>query len=231
LFHNLRLDPAPGAQDEERLTVTIDGREETMRLHEYDRVYSIPGLYDEILRRLEYASPAKVAELLLAAPGVDPARLSVLDLAAGNGVSADPLIAAGVGTIVGMDLIPEAREAALRERPGAYVEFVAADLGEPGLMRRLVEKHGLNALACSGGISHIPVDAFAAGWAAFPSGAWLVATAAEDMGDPAVEPYGTFFAAEVRAGRLADLYTERFPHRRAMSGEPIEYTALRARRP
>lgn len=222
----LRLDPTPGAQHEERLTVTVDGREETMRLHDYDRVYSIPGLYDEILRRLEYASPAKVAELLLAAPGVEPAALRVLDLAAGNGVSADPLLAGGIKTLVGMDLIPEAREAALRERPGAYVEFVADDMGKPGLMEELVARHGLNALACSGGISHIPVEAFATGWAAFPSGSWLVATAAEDMADPAVEPYGAFFADE-----LADVYAERFVHRRAMSGEPIEYTALRGRKP
>jgi hypothetical protein len=227
---DLRLDPQPGAQDEETLVVTLDGREETMRLHEYDRVYSVPGLYDEVLRRLEYASPAKVAELLFSAPGIDPGAVRALDLAAGNGVSADPLREGGIGELVGLDLIPEARDAALRDRPGAYAEYVAGDVGAPGLAAGLVEAHRLNALVCAGGISHIPVEAFAAGWGAFPGGSWLVATAAEDMADPDAGPYGRFFAGEVAAGRLHDVHTERFVHRRAMSGDPIEYTALRARR-
>lgn len=211
----LRLDPAPGAQHEEQLVVTIDGREQTMRLHEYDRVYSIPGLYDEVLRRVQYASPAKVAELLFAV--AEPGEVRALDLAAGNGVSADPLLAGGIGGLVGMDLIPEARDSALRERPDAYLEYVAGDVGEPGLVQRLVSEYRLNALVCSGGISHIPVDAFRAGWAAFPPGAWLVATAREDMDD--------------YAAGLEDVHTERFVHRLAFSGEPIEYTALRGRKP
>jgi hypothetical protein len=226
----LRLDPTPGAQDEESLTVTVDGREETMRLHEYGRVYAIPGLYEEILRRLEYASPAKVADLLLHAPGIVPAEVRALDLAAGNGVSADPLLEGGAGLLVGMDLIPEARDAALRDRPDSYAEFVAGDVGEPGLVAGLVERYGLNAVACSGGISHIPVDAFAEGWGAFPAGSWLVATAAEDLGDGQGETYGRWVAGEVAEDRLTDVYVERFVHRLAMSGEPIEYTALRARK-
>ena len=212
---DLRLDPSPGDQHEEELVVTRDGREERMRLHEYDRVYAIPGLYDEILRRVEYASPAKVAELLFAA--TEPSGVRALDLAAGNGVSADPLLAGGAAALVGMDLIPEAREAALRERPDAYLEYVAGDVGEPGLVERLVSQYDLNALVCSGGISHIPVDAFAAGWAAFPAGSWLVATAREPMDEYAVG--------------LEDVYTETFVHRLSFSGEPIEYIALRGRKP
>ena len=226
----VRLDSRPGSQDEETLEVTVEGREETMRLHEYDRVYSVPGLYDEVLRRLEYASPAKVAELLFAAPGIDPGAVRALDLAAGNGMSADPLLAGGVSALVGLDLIPEARDAALRDRPRAYAEYVAGDIGAPGLAAGLVEAHALNALVCAGGISHIPVPAFAEGWSAFGPGSWLVATAAEDLGDPDGGPYGRYFAEEGAAGRLHELHTERFVHRRAMSGEPIEYIALRARR-
>jgi len=228
---SVRLDPQPGPQDEETLVVTIDGRGETMRLHEYARVYSIPGLYDEVLRRLEYASPAKVAELLLSAPGAEPSAIRTLDLAAGNGLSADPLLAGGVAELVGLDLIPEARDAALRDRPDAYAEYVAGDVGEPGLVSGLVAAHGLNALVCAGGLSHIPFPAFDEGWSAFPAGSWLVATAGEDLSAPDGGPYGRYFADELAAGRLADVHTERFVHRLAMSGQPIEYTALRARRP
>ncbi len=226
----VRFDSAPAAQHEETLVVEIDGEEQTMRLHEYERVYAIPGLYDEVLRRLEYGSPDKVAELLLDAPGVQAAGVRALDLAAGNGMSADPLVAAGVGELVGMDLIAEARDAALRDRPDAYAEYVAGDVGEPGLVAGLVARHRLNALVCAGGISHIPVKAFEVGWSAFGAGAWLVATAAEDLADPEDGPYGAWVARERAAGRLADVHVERFLHRRAMSGAPLEYTALRARR-
>ena len=226
----VRFGSAPAAQHEETLVVEIGGREQTMRLHEYERVYAIPGLYDEVLRRLDYGSPDKVAELLLAAPGVTPGGVRALDLAAGNGMSADPLVVAGVAELVGLDLIPEARDAALRDRPGVYADYVAGDVGEPGLVAGLVERHGLNALVCAGGISHIPVEAFAVGWAAFGAGTWLVATAAEDLGDPGDGPYGAWVARERDAGRLADVHVERFLHRRAMSGAPLEYTALRARR-
>ncbi len=212
---SLRLDPSPGDQHEEVLVVTVDGREQRMRLHEYDRVYSIPGLYDEVLRLVEYASPTKVAELLFAV--TSPGGVRALDLAAGNGVSADPLLAGGAAALVGMDLIPEARDAALRERPDAYLEYVAGDVGEPGLVAQLVAEHDLNALVCSGGISHIPVEAFAVGWGAFPPGSWLVATAREEMDEYAVG--------------LKEVHTERFVHRLSFSGEPIEYIALRGRKP
>lgn len=88
-------------------------------------------------------------------------------------------------------------------------------------MARLGEEHGLNALACAGGLSHIPVVALDAGWGAFAPGSWLVATAAADLGDGAGGPYGRY-PVEVRDGRLERLHCERFVHRRAMSGEPIE---------
>ena len=48
--------------------------------------------------------------------------MRALDLAAGNGLSADPLLAGGVSVLAGIDLIPEARGAARRDRPGAYAE-------------------------------------------------------------------------------------------------------------
>ena len=79
------------------------------------------------------------------------------------------------------------------------------------------------------GLSHIPVEAFDAGWSAFAPGTWLVATTAEDLGDAAGGPYGRYMAGEVRDGGLEELHCERFVHRRAMSGEPVEYRAVRAR--
>ena len=103
-----------------------------------------------MLRRLEYAAPCSRARF-------------ALGLVAGNGLSGDTLPAGGVSVLVGIDLIPEAHDAALRDRPRAYTEYVVGDVGEPGLVAGLVEERGLNAPACAGGLSHIPVEAFDAG--------------------------------------------------------------------
>jgi hypothetical protein len=207
--------------------VQVDGRR--LRLHDYPALFAVPGLYEAVVQdALRCRAPEVVATLLAGAAGGAPLR--VADLGAGNGVSGEALRVGGLDPVVALDLLPEARDAALRDRPDAYAEFVAGDVGEPGLVAGLVERYGLNAVACSGGISHIPVEAFAEGWSAFPSGSWLVATAAEDMGDPEEDVYGRWVAGEVAEGRLADVYTERFVHRLSMSGEPIEYTALRARK-
>ncbi len=121
-----------------------------------------------------------------------------------------------------IDLIPRRATQHCTTVPRPTPSTVAGHVGEPGPVARLGEEHGLNALACAGGLSHIPVEAFDAGWGAFAPGSWLVATAAEDLGDGAGGPYGRYLAVEVRDGRLEGPHCERFVHRRAMSGEPIE---------
>jgi hypothetical protein len=102
-----------------------------LRLHEYARVYALPGLYEEVVqRRLRCASPSKLAELLVRCAGgvsVAPGDLAVFDLGAGNGVVGEKLRARGVGTLVGSDSIPAARDAAQRDRPGRYAEYLVGD--------------------------------------------------------------------------------------------------------
>ncbi|HWC25324.1 MAG TPA: hypothetical protein VG474_01960, partial [Solirubrobacteraceae bacterium] len=76
--YDVELVPAPDRdQTEEALVVSYaDGSSERMRLHEYSRVYAIPGLYEEVVqRRLRCETPDKLADLLLrcaADAGVEP---------------------------------------------------------------------------------------------------------------------------------------------------------------
>ena len=92
----------------------------------------------------------------------------------------------------------------------------------------VAERHGatIHPGSCDGTYESEHLDA---GWSAFAPGTWLEATSAEDLGDAAGGPYGRYLAGEVRDGGLEELHCERFVHRRAMSGEPIEYRAVRAR--
>jgi len=130
--YEIELDTSPGRdQSEESLVVNYpDGTSDRFRLHEYARVYAVPGLYEEVVqRRLQCASPSKLAELLVgcaADGGAEPGDLAVFDLGAGNGVMGEELRARGVETLVGSDSIPAARDAALRDRPGVYAEYLRA---------------------------------------------------------------------------------------------------------
>jgi hypothetical protein len=237
--YTVELDQTPGLeQTDERLTVSFDdGRREQMRLHEYDRVYAVPGLYEEVVQRqLECASPTVLASSLVEqvkAHGGDPADLRVLDIGAGNGVVGEELRRHGVtGTIVGMDAAAGARPAAERDRPGLYSEFLVGDLSELPLAS-LVDTYDLNCLAGAGalGLGHISAASFDAAWQTFPVGSWCAVTIGEATLENADDELGAYLA-ELRAGGHGTevVHLSRFRHRLRMSGAPIHYHVLVARR-
>lgn len=237
--YDVELDDRPGTgQQEEALVVTWgDGRSERMRLHEYGRVYAIPGLYEEVVqRRLACLSPTTLAEALVAEVrrrGEDPAALAALDLGAGNGVVGEELRAHGVrGALVGMDTEPAAGPAAERDRPGLYTEYLTGDLADLDLAA-VVERHGLNALVGAGalGLGHVSAEGFDRAWRTFPAGAWLAVTVSGDVLEPSNGDLAEY-VAQLREGAHGTevVHLRPFPHRLRMSGEPIEYHVLVARR-
>jgi trans-aconitate methyltransferase len=236
---HIELNTTPGTtQDLESLTVTTDdGRTEQMRLHEYDRVYAVPGLYEEVVqRRLECASPRVLAESLVAevrAAGEEEAALKILDLGAGNGVVGEELRRQGVREpLVGLDTSRIAPQAAERDRPGLYERYLTEPLDAVDVAG-LVAEHGLTCLAGAGalGIGHVTRAQIASAWAAFGPGAWLAVTFPEDILGPAGGELGEFVQA-LRDGEQDTqvLRLERFRHRLRMSGEPLHYYVLVARR-
>jgi hypothetical protein len=120
----------------ERITVYHeDGATEELMLHEYGRLYALPGVYEQIVGEdLGCRSPRVVADMLgsaLDSLGRDRAGVGgvrVIDIAAGNGVSGEALNAAGMAPVLGTDSEPAARAAALRDRPGIYGEYLTLDL-------------------------------------------------------------------------------------------------------
>jgi hypothetical protein len=224
-------------QAEEVLTVTYaDGTAERMRLHEYARVYAIPGLYEEVVqRRLECASPQRISAAVLdraGNAGDDASALRVFDLGAGNGVVAEELNGRGVRTLVGLDNAEEARRAAERDRPGLYSEYLVGDLAEHPRVPVVVDEHGLNTLVAVGalGMGHITATSFDAAWRRFPAGAWLGVTVPEQLADPGTSDFGDYLEAEATAGRLEVLERERYRHRLLMDGSEVFYVAIVGRR-
>ena len=238
--YEVELDGSAGRnQEEESLVVRFgDGREERMRLHEYDRVYAIPGLYEEVVQnRLECLSPDTLADAIVGAAqrdGVAPADLRVFDLAAGNGVTGEALAARGVTELVGSDNAPAAREAVERDRPGLYSEYVVGDIDdEEARLADLVRSHELNGLVCAGalGLGHITAASFARLWEHFPEGSWFSASLHESLAEPGGSDFGDYLQDLDREGSGAEVLSrERFRHRLLMNGDAVHYVAVTVRR-
>ena len=217
-------DPAIGR---ERIRVRhADGRTEELHLHDYARLYAIPGLYEEIVQeRLACRSPAEMARTLGRAHDaveIPRERARVIDIAAGNGVSGEALAAEGLHPVLGTDIVPEAAQAAGRDRPGLYDEYRTLDLtalsdaDEAWLA-------GLEATAvcCVGVVGSgpgevPPVALLAAARGLCPDG--LVAY----MHDPrdGADRIGPPFWRELVGlrGEARELHRQRFLHRRTLNG-------------
>jgi hypothetical protein len=238
----VELERHPGAaQHEETFIVRRpDGSEQRIRLHDYDLVYPIPGLYEEVVQRqLECASPRKIVESLVAATadaGLAPSAIRVLDLGAGNGVIGEQLRDAGIATPVASDALVEARDAAARDRPGLYAEYLVDDGGPEAYdaLTAAIAQHELNALTCAAalGPDHIPLERLVGLWSAFPAGSFVALTASSAL--IADEWGGAAGVLERLSGIDATtelVHSERFRHRLLMDGGSVDYDVIVGRKP
>lgn len=231
-----------------RETVVVrfaDGQREEFRLHEYDRVYAVPGLYEDVVQRqLDCRSPEEVAGMLAraaaTAPGWAPRETRVLDVGAGNGVSGEALAAHGLVPLVGVDIRESARAAALRDRPPLYEVYLATDLLGSGerdeRARAQIRALEPNVLACVGAVGpgHLPRKALAAAVGLLAPDALVAYTRAAPQEGAAAPTNQATWAAELEAlGAIEELDRRRYRHRNTVNGAPIlwEASVLRVRRP
>jgi len=230
-------DPDRYDQDEEWCEVVVDGETRSVRFHDYDEIYSLPGLYEQLFYDvLKCDSPRKVCELLvdqIEAEGSDPKELRVLDVGAGNGMVGEQLRGLGVDTVVGVDIIPEAAEAAERDRPEVYDDYYVVDLTDlSDEMRAELDDHRFNSMVCVAalGFGDIPPRAFAEAFNTVETGGHIAFNIKEDFFSDEDE---TGFSALIR--RALDHGTleqegemRRYRHRLSAAGEPLHYLAAAA---
>ena len=225
-------------QDEEWCEIERDGERQRIRLHDYAAIFNVPGLYEQLFsEKLDCDSPEIVCQLLAAeliAADVDPATLTVLDFGAGNGMVGEQLAEVGVETIVGLDLLPEARDAAHRDRPGLYEDYFALDITDiEAADRRELETHDFNAMTCVAalGFGDIPPRAFAEAFNLLDSPGWLAFNLRDRfMEDEDPGSFGSFITRMFREDVLEEQARVTYTHRVSVTGEPLEYNALVARK-
>ncbi len=221
-------------QDAESCEVTVDGSRRTIRFHDYDVIYQVPGLYEHLFYDvLDCKSPEVVVGLLaeqLAAGDHDLAELVVLDLGAGNGMVGERLAAIGCGTVVGCDILEEAAEATERDRPDSYDDYVVCDLTAPRPeAAQALGRHrfGVMTTVAALGFGDVPPEAFSYAFDLLVDDGWLAFCIKEDFLDDD-EPSGfSSLVQQLIADGALEVFAERkYRHRLSAHGEPLHYVAM-----
>ena len=160
-------------------------------------------------------------------------ELRVLDLGAGNGMMAGELKDQGVARLVGADIIPEAREAALRDRPEVYDDYYVENFTQLSseTKEKIAEWH-FDCLTCVAalGFGDIPPRAFFNAMKLVRTDGWLAFNIKDSFLDASDQAGFSRFIRELIFSEYLDVYhLELYRHRLSMEGTQLFYYALVAR--
>jgi SAM-dependent methyltransferase len=211
-----------------------DGRKTKIRLHDYDRLYRIPGLYEQVVyERLQCQSPTTITDVLKYSLSQSDQRLSelrVLDLGAGNGIVGEELKKHGVSRLIGVDIIPEARDATERDRPGVYDAYYVMDLCSLTVDERdEIASWSPDCLisVAALGFGDIPPQAFLEAFNLISRQGWVAFNIKETFLDRSDDSGFSTLIRELISSKYLDLHhLQRYRHRLSLEGKPLYYFAL-----
>ena len=225
-------------QDESYFYLHSSSGERKIRFHDYNEIYQIPGLYEQIFYdRLKCTSPVKVTSILEAAVRQSQDKISelrVLDLGAGNGMMGEELKKHGVSRLVGIDIIPEAYDATIRDRPGVYDAYYVEDftnLDETKKEEIISWQCDCMVTVAALGFGDIPVKAFIEAYNIIKSEGWVAFNIKDSFFDTSDDSGFSKMIRELTFSKYMDVYyIERYRHRLSIEGEPLYYFAIAAQK-
>lgn len=221
-------------QDEAYFYLQNSGSHRKIRFHDYDEIYQVQGLYEQIFYdRLKCNSPAKVTNLLESAVKQSQdnfSELRVLDFGAGNGMMGEALKKHGVSRLIGVDIIPEAYEATVRDRPGLYDAYYVEDFTQLSDEK----KQDIASWQCDCmvtvaalGFGDIPTRAFIEAFNIIKNEGWIAFNIKETFFDNSDTSGFSKMIRELIFSEYLDIYhIERYRHRLSIEGEPLYYFAI-----
>ncbi len=220
----------PPEADGEYLGLGDGEQEQVVHLHDYPRLYAVPGLYEHIVQELLGCRSPQVAAAALARAArrldLEPERLRVLDVGAGTGLVGELLRDLSFPVLIGLDALEQARAACLRDRPGVYRDYLVGDLADPSAeLTAQLREHRPNALIAAGafGGTHAPPGALSNALALLPPGAPVVFTI-DRRWLSTDDPGG--FRGLLGSGEISLLERTSFQHRLTTTGTPIQYELI-----
>ena len=226
------------SQDEVYFYLLGGEKKRKIRFHDYHEIYKTPGLYEQLFYdRLKCQSPAKVASILKSSVAQSCENLSelrILDFGAGNGMMGDELKKHGLARLVGVDIIPEARAAAERDRPGVYDAYYVHDFCNlTAEQREKIASWSLDCLTTVAalGFGDIPPKAFIEAFNIIRSQGWVAFNIKETFLDNSDTSGFSRLMRELIFSEYLDLYhLERYRHRLSIEGKPLYYFAIAGRK-
>jgi predicted TPR repeat methyltransferase len=227
-------------QNEEWIRVITEEGVETLRLHDYARFYEIPGLYEDVMyERLKCDSPRMVASALKSALKKTNGEsngdaLRTLDFGAGNGMVGECLKdELECEPMVGLDIIPQAREATERDRPEVYDAYYVADLSrlDAPLLEDL-DKWRFNTLVTVAALGYgdIPTKAFINAFNLVEEGGWVAFNIKDRFLSDEDDSGFRGVLNDMMGGSMELLESKRYRHRISLAGEPLHYYAIVGRK-
>jgi len=225
-------------QDEVYFYLQGTGKQRKIRFHDYDEIYQVPGLYEQVFYdRLKCNSPGKVTEILESSVRQSQdnfTALRVLDLGAGNGMMGEELKKHGVSRLIGVDIIPEAYDATVRDRPGLYDDYYVEDFTDLDQGKR----EDIASWQCDCmvtvaalGFGDIPTKAFIEAFNIINQKGWIAFNIKESFFDCRDKTGFSTMIRELIFSEYLDVYhIERYRHRLSIEGESLYYFAIAGRK-
>lgn len=225
-------------QDEAFFFLQTSNEDKKIRFHDYDKIYQVPGLYEQIFYdRLKCSSPNKVATILESSVKQSNDKITelrVLDLGAGNGIMGEELKKRGISRLVGVDIIPEAYDATIRDRPGIYDDYYVQDFTKLNSETRqeiASWQYDCMVSVAALGFGDIPSRAFIEAFNIINTEGWVAFNIKETFLDHSDNTGFSRLVRELIFSEYLDVYhIERYRHRLSIDGEPLFYFAIAGRK-
>jgi osmoprotectant transport system ATP-binding protein len=219
--------------------VRLAGRWERIRFDDYDRIFSLPGLYEQLFHDvLRCTSPRQATRLfdsVLQEQNLPATHLSLLDLNAGNGAVAEEMRRLGVGSVVGVDRVRAARDAADRDRWGMYDDYLTTDLSAPSpeeARRLIAHDPDVLTVVSTFGFDDVPPTTFATAFNAIRTPGWVVLNLRDAfLNKPGMGRGLERLFRDLTDRRLVRIEaSKRYVHRLDANGRKVECVAIVARK-
>jgi hypothetical protein len=138
-----------------------------------------------------------------------------------------------VQKLVGLDILPEARAAALRERPDVYDDYYVMDLAEPGDQARdTLAQWNFNTLVTVAalGFGDIGTRAFANAYNLMSDGAWVAFNIKDRFLSDTDESGFNETIEQLIENGFELLESHRYCHRFSLAGAPLHYHVMVGRK-
>lgn len=226
------------SQDEEWCLVHLEGEVRRIRFHDYDEIFAIPGLYEQIFyQHLKCRSPHLIASMLQHEVVRNDAAmedLRVLDVGAGNGIMGEVLADQGVEDIVGVDILDEAAQATQRDRPGVYKDYHSVDMMDMSDdVREDLESQDFNCmtLIAALGFGDIPTEVFSEAYNLVKEDGWVAFNIKHEFfTNVGKSEFSQLINSMIESKWFKPTIRMRYVHRLSITGKPLEYMAFVGRK-